>query len=518
MYRLSFLLCWWPLLLPAQDFTARLDRMLEANFTPDAPGISLLVYQEDRVLYARQRGLAELSHDVPLGSTTRFSVGSLTKQFTAALVLHLQDRGLLDVQDSVGRYLPTFRAPITLHQLLNHTSGMPDYPRDPELRARMRNGLTPPDVLRWAATQAPAFPPGTEYAYSNTGYFLLGAIIESVTGSTYEEVLRQRIFAPAGMKHSSCQDFFGVQPRRATGYDRDDTGAVVLATPHAYSYAAGGIFSTAADLARWHTYLQGEKFLSPAARTAIFSDTGYGWEKASLAGQDTWEHTGYEPGFKASCVYVPEAELYVVALQNTEAGSATPFVLRTAALALGTPFPAWEEAPSPPPTATAFTGRFTFPGNKVREVRRQDDRLFWHSPGRVDQPLFFRNDSTLFFREGYRQLVFSPDYATVRYRGRTERIRGVRTGEVAQSSGQATELDPTALEAYVGDYRTEAFTVHIFRRAEELFAQPEGSDALALTPVGEGKFRIPAIGAELTFSAGELTILLDGQTLRGRRQ
>ena len=230
------------------------------------------------------------------------------------------------MSDTIGDHLPEYPAVgagITLHQLLSHTAGLFNYTDDAELMARRDQPITPSELLATFSERPLEFEPGSQFRYSNSGDAVLGAIIERVTGETYAEYMQQAIFEPAGLERTTVGDAEGWLDR-ANGYTSDALGGLVLAPPIDMSlpFAAGAIRSTAIDLARWHTVLGTDLLLSAQSReqltTPVLEGFAYGWEISERDGLEVVRHSGGIDGFISDLVRVPELDLAVVVLQNSD--------------------------------------------------------------------------------------------------------------------------------------------------------------------------------------------------------
>ncbi len=273
----------------------------------------------------RGYGKANLHAGAVPDESTRFRVGSITKQMTAACVLQLAERGKLDVSDPVTKHLPDFpRATgdgITLRHLLSQTSGLPSYTDDAALMAARGTPHTPAEVRAVFQSAPLHFAPGTRWEYSNSNYYLLGLVIEKVSGVTYERYLQEQVLGPAGMTRTSTVDAPDA-PNTAVGYDRDDDENLIVAHPVDASvpYAAGALRSTALDLARWDQALAGTTVLSEAAKakmlTPVLDHYGYGVGVDELDGHRLVTHGGGIDGFNAVLMRIPDAGVAIVALAN----------------------------------------------------------------------------------------------------------------------------------------------------------------------------------------------------------
>jgi CubicO group peptidase (beta-lactamase class C family) len=261
--------CCWLLLyllghvLPsrAQQFAPAWDSLLTKQFPATGPGATVLVAQAGQVLYRRAFGQADLERHVALTPDYRFRLGSLTKQFTACAILKLAEEGKLSVHDELTRYLPDYPTQghsLTIEQVLTHTAGIPDYTHQPTFTPEFqRQDLTPRQLVTLIEAQPLDFVPGTQFRYSNSGYVLLGYLIEVVSGQSYERYLQDTFFTPLGMSHTGYDHPEQVIPERAAGYQPglagyENAAALSMSLP----YAAGALLANADDLLRWYEALR----------------------------------------------------------------------------------------------------------------------------------------------------------------------------------------------------------------------------------------------------------------------
>lgn len=272
-------------------------------------------------------GLADDEGAVPNTVDTVFRIGSLTKQFTAAAVLQLAEARKLTLSDPISKHYPAVPAAwreATLLQLLNHSAGVPSYTNLPgyfETQAKVDR--TPAQVVALTAGQPLDFKPGSRWAYSNTGYTLLGLVIETVSGQAYPSYLRDYVLAPLGLDDTGYDDGRAPVAGMASGYAKAKAGRVrapslSMATP----YAAGSLYSTASDLLAWSNALQAGKVLSAASLRAMFTDYGFryglGQFVETRGGHRCWSHSGFISGFRSALAFFPDQRLTIAILANIE--------------------------------------------------------------------------------------------------------------------------------------------------------------------------------------------------------
>lgn len=282
---------------------------------------AVLVARDGKILLDKGYGFANLEWDIPNSPTAKFRIASLTKQFTAASVFVLADRGKLNVDDPVGKYMPDAPAAwdkITIYNLLTHTSGIPNSYDGITSWAQTR---TPEELIGAFRNKPLDFPPGETRKYSNAGYYLLGYLIEKISGQSYGEFVRENIFKPLGMKDSGYDSNSAVIARRASGYvigaNGPENGRYYNET---LLFSAGGLYSTTEDLLRWEQGLFGGKLLTAASlkkmTTPYKHDFACGLVVSVIDGHNAIEHSGDMDGFNSDMVYYVEDKLFVVVINN----------------------------------------------------------------------------------------------------------------------------------------------------------------------------------------------------------
>lgn len=313
----------------ADTRTAQTDRLMQRYQGADVPGASLLILKDGQPLVSRGYGMADLEQHVAASATTDYRLASVTKQFIAAAILLLHQDGTLQLDDSIRQWLPTLPeddADITLENLLDHTGGLTDY--EDLIPADFTGQVSDADVLRWlSADDRHYFAPGKGYRYSNTGYVLLGLVIERASRMTLPAFLKQRIFEPLGMNHTLLYEHQRgpLVPNRAYGYtEQNGTWTRTDQSPTSATRGDGGIYSCIEDLAKWDAALYDDRLLSDASRKLAFSphvkvtgepyeaSYGFGWR---ITGDTLW-HSGESFGFRNVIVRWPKQHFTVILLSN----------------------------------------------------------------------------------------------------------------------------------------------------------------------------------------------------------
>lgn len=355
------------------------DAIFAAFTKPDTPGASLAVIRDGRIVYARGYGHATLSPATPVTTDTSFYIGSVSKQFTAAAIALLHQRGRLSLDDDVRQYvpeLPDYGRPITIRHCVHHTSGLRDY-----LALRDLAGADPnatfgdADVLALIRRQKGlSFEPGARYSYSNSGYFVLSLIIRRVTGQSLRDFAAANLFGPLGMTTAQFRDRHTQPiPHRADGY-KPAGGGFALDNPNFDVVGAGGVFMTARDFLAWDENFHSTKVGGPAFITLLQTpatlndgtrlDYAFGLRLGRYRGLDLVEHSGAYGGFRAHVIRFPAQRFSVVCFTNLSTALPSRLVRQVADLYLTEAFtgPAVaEDAESPAPAASQRSAAATSP-------------------------------------------------------------------------------------------------------------------------------------------------------------
>lgn len=366
--------------------------VLEATATATGPGVAVMIARGDTVLYRDARGVADIELGVPLKTDQVFEIASVTKMFTASLVLKLSEAGRLSLDDPLARYLPAFpnAGAITLRQLLNHTAGISDTTAPKDVQPGfLRRDVDTATLVGEIAKHPPAFAPGTDQAYSNAGYILLGAVIEKVTGKPWYAAMQDQLFAPLGLAHTRYGIAASVIPGRVAGYTTDTPDHAVRNAPFismTTPASAGGLVSTIDDLRTWMRALAGGRVIGEASYRQMIIPAvppgatpshpyGMGLYVWKVRGETMIGHTGQINGFAAVLAYLPSRDVTIVALGNDDNFDAQNFGRRLAAIVIGKPYPTVVGVPIPAADLLALAGSYQ-EGPLVRSLFVKDGRLY----------------------------------------------------------------------------------------------------------------------------------------------
>ena len=506
------------------DFRQRADAYLAEAWPADGPGAAVIITDDGETVYAAGRGLADLEARTPVAPQTVFRIGSITKQFTAAVIMQLVDEGRVSLDDPVSRFLPDYPQPgagATVRQLLNHTVGIQPYTGIPGWMAEQNTNrpyTTEQLIAVFRDLPAPSRP-GERFAYNNSGYVLLGAIIEAVSGMPWHQAIEQRIARPLGLETLRYGVAEAEMPRMARGYTSGEEGVrpanrIHMSVPH----AAGGLIGSVEDLARWAHALHHGRVVSPQSYERMTTPTtmpdgstvpyAFGLSNGEVRGRRAIEHGGGIFGFSTNSLYIPEADLFVAVFANSDEPRTAPGLVlrRLAAMALGDPYPTFERTNVDPASLEPFFGVYALPDNGgERRFYVRDGKLYTLRSGGSelealpagDNRFFYGPDNLTWFR-----LTRDSSGAPVmemHQNGETNAERSMRSGPIPPPPPVAA-VPRDVLESYVGRYTAGRGPVTIaWGEGDRLTIQLGSQRALALRPTSETEFGIEGVNARVVF-------------------
>lgn len=327
-----------------QDNHQKMDELVTAYANNGQFNGAVLVAQQGNVLFQKAYGLKDAEQRKPNAINSIFQIGSITKQFTAAVIMQLVQERKLSLQDTLGKFFKGFPNghKITIEHLLTHTSGMFNYTGDTNIMKRdVTRHYSRDEMIGIFQGYRSDFEPGTKWNYSNSGYSMLGYIIEKVTGKPYEQVMRKRIFRPLGMNQTGFDFTHLKDTNRTKGYFALDGSAAVPApiVDSTIAYSAGAMYSTLGDLLKWDRAIYSSKILKPQTWKTVFTPYknkyGYGWAIDSIYKRPAVMHSGGIHGFASYIMRFPEQELVVIAIDNASGTTLGRMSRDLAAIALG---------------------------------------------------------------------------------------------------------------------------------------------------------------------------------------
>ena len=531
---------------PAVSGVESYGGFLAEAYPADAPGAAAIVVRGGDVLYRGAVGMAELELGVSLSADHVFRLGSITKQFTAAAILLLEERGQLSVADEITEYLPEYPThghAITIEHLLTHTSGIFNYTDIPGYMVeKIRADLTTDELIDVFDQRAMNFPPGQRWSYSNSGYVLLGAIIERVSGQSYAEFVQRNIFDSLGMSNSH-HGGDQIIPGRAEGYS--GTGGEFTNSPFlsmSQPHAAGSLLSTVDDLARWNAGLFGDELLSPESVARMTTDYvlangepagyGYGFGVSTFRGQRAIAHGGGIPGFSTYATWLPESGVFVAVLSNHPESTIGPGYVaqQMAAEAIGDPFPQRTPISLDAETLADYVGIYRIDGETTRTVILEGGQLYTQRSGSSRHEIFPHAEDAFFYQQTLTHLTFERAAdgtvsAMLLYAdGGDEPEAAERVEGSVVESRVAAEVSAELYDLWAGTYQLRpGFELVITRDGDQLFSQATGQPPFELHPSSTVRFFVKEFEAELEFIAGddgrgrEVVLYQGGQELHAER-
>ena len=506
----------------ALPLAGKLDALFKPQYKAEDPGATVIVIKNGKTVFRKAYGAADVAAKTPLTPGTVLRLGSITKQFTAVAILMLAEEGKLALNDPITRFFPDYPTQgkvITIEHLLTHTSGIVSYTGKSGYVAAMAKDLTVAQMIDGFKNDPLEFEPGTQFRYNNSGYFLLGAIVERVSGTSYASFLEQRIFTPLGMKDTAYEGVERSNAPRATGYSAQDKG-FAPAQPLSMSqpYAAGALVSTVDDLAKWDAAIAAGKLLKPASWKQAFTPYklspekstgyGYGWGVGTLQGTPVVDHGGGINGFRTHALRLPQQKVFVAVLSNADSGNANPEVLakKAAALAIGKPIMEPKEIKLDAGALDAFTGVYETDDKDKRTFTSRDGKLMMARGDRSPSALTPYSKNGFFVPGTLARFEFERDaqgkvtHVTVDNEG--NRVRNERVGD-APAEREAVKIDNAGFDARAGTYQlAPQFTIALSREGDRYFAQATGQRKIEIFPASEDVFFSRDVKAELRFGKG----------------
>ncbi len=501
---------------PAPAMTTEFDKLLSEQFKPDETGCAALVAVKGQVVYRKAFGMANLELNVAMKPEMVFRVGSITKQFTAVAILQLMEQGKLSLQDEITKFIPDYPThgyKITVEHLLTHTSGIKSYTNVPEFGDYRRQDKKPEEVIKIFRNQPMEFAPGTKWNYNNSGYFILGYIIEKVSGLTYQEYIDKNIFKPLGMSSSLYGSDTKIVKNRASGYQPGSDGVenadmISMSLP----YAAGSIQSTVDDLFKWNQALHSYKLLKKetldkAFKEYILSDGkgtsyGYGWMLKQLQGRPTIEHGGAINGFLCNAIYLPQQDVFVAVFSNNNAKSPDLVSLKMAAIAIEKPVN-MNEIKIDATLLDNYAGVYENSEGVKRTISKEGNQLYSQRQGSQRLEIKPNGRDSFFFDNSLTVITFSRDAAGKITEAvtddRGQKVTWKKTDEKVTAKKEMT-VDGEKLQQYVGEYELQpGFVMTVTRDGNRLFTQATGQSKVEVYAESETKFFLKVVEAQIEF-------------------
>jgi CubicO group peptidase (beta-lactamase class C family) len=402
--------------------TAAFDKIYSSKYPADGPGCAVLIARRGEVIYRKAFGMVNLELKVPMVPENIFRIASLTKQFTAVAILQLHEKGLLNIEDDIKKYIPDFPSTdkITIANLASHTSGIKNIYEAIVPKGITRKSSTPAELVELIKSFPSDFKPGTSYHYSNSGYILLGYIIEKVSGKSYEQYISDNIFKPLKMNRAYYDHLATVIPGRASGYAisaNEFVNADFL--DQSFPYAAGALMMSVDDMYKWnkglYTYTIIKKETLEKASTPFTLSDGnmstysFGWGIGSFMGSPSLQHSGGIEGFSTFAIYLPSEDVFAVGFSNLMNKDVSVPTRLAAAVAVGK----LTLPPSvlPEKVTNRYLGTYQFPdGHEVKIYKENANCFMKDANSPVPWQMHFTDEKTFYCEEVFPNThVFTSD-------------------------------------------------------------------------------------------------------------
>lgn len=524
---------------------AKIDAVMSAVYKPGQPGAAIIVQKDGRTIIRKGYGMADLELGVPVTPDMVFRLGSITKQFTAVSILSLAQEGKLSLQDEITKFLPDYPTQgkrITVEHLLTHTSGIQSYTDMPEWLPLWRKDMTPKELVDLFKDKPMQFEPGRSWSYNNSGFVLLGAIIEKVSGKTYEQFVDERIFKPLGMSSSYYGSTERIIPRRIPGYEEGESGFVNASyLSMTQPYAAGSLLSTVDDLARWSEAVFAGKVVGKAwldkALTPFklvngeSTGYGYGWFVAEVGGHRSIEHGGGINGFTTYEMTFPDDHLFIAILTNSAIAGRDPEprAVKIAWLALGLTEPERKVVSVTAKDLDGIAGVYVNERQDEYYFSRSGAKLFAQSKGGAKNELYPASATEFFLRDNPARFTFVSSgggpVTGLRIQSRIGPAQiFAKTDKPLPQERQAVKIEAALFDRLAGEYELAPnFTITILRRGDKLISHATGQPEVELFPESETRFFLKVVDAQVDFTldaSGRATGLVlhqGGQDLPARK-
>ncbi|WP_265569927.1 serine hydrolase domain-containing protein [Sphingomicrobium nitratireducens] len=512
---------------------AELAAILADAYDVDGPGGAVIVTKGGRTIFHAARGMADIEAGRRMVPTERYFLASISKAISAATVASLAEDGLLSLDDPIGNHVGGFNPKVagaTIRQLLNHTSGITDITKQPGwIEENKHRSFSSQQIVDMLSALPAKSEPGERFEYNNSGYMLLGVIIEKVTGKPWTEAMATRVAGPLGLTSLMENEVTMV------GYDGPDASAAAVPAfeDKGIAGAAGGLSGSLADLATFANALYHEKLLGaemtrealamPRLASGEESRYGFGFRIGQLYGGKTYFQGGAMDGVRTEMLYVPEGDVVVAVFANSTSPKSQPRALaeRMAAAAMGRPFPIFVEEPLDIARAKPMIGTYEVEGRKIQFLER-DGKLWFAAEGSSALPVTYFGERRFFFekeRGDWFEFVRGPDGGPMlRFHDAAyeEPVDARRIGGIEES----VVIDPGRLAALVGAYRMETdVVVHVEKDNEgKLTLRQDGKEeSMPLRALDQAMFAVDGTPMKLEF-IGEGSRVEEVKLYRGARE
>ena len=452
----------------------------------------------------------------------------------------LLEQGKLKLDDEITKFLPdypTHGKTITVHHLLTHTSGIKSYTSMEGIRDIARKELSPIELIDFFKNEDMDFEPGEEYRYNNSGYIILGYIIEKLSDQSYAEFVAENIFEKIGMNASTYGSMTKIIKNRASGYQDNDGYVNANFLDLSIPYAAGSLMSNVDDMLKWQQAIKKNVIIKQETIDLAFTNYtlnngeainyGYGWGLNDLNGVPSIEHGGGIFGFTTQGVYVPSEDLYVIVLTNCSCNSPGTVTTKIAALAIGKPYPDLSNVVAlNKQELEKWVGAYEFEAGVVRFIKLEGEQLLSQREGSSVFKIYPLTPNRFYFEGGLIEYSFSENEGKrkVIFKNRKNISNGVETDKEPEAEKESIAVLPSILNQYVGKYKLQpGFVLEVTTKGNQLYAQATGQPIAELFAETDTSFFLKVVAASIDFNKGDdgdvtsLTLHQGGQDMVGKK-
>ncbi len=529
MKRSSGLILFFPFVLllascasRTRNLQSKIDQYMQASMKIDHFMGSILVALHGEVIVSKGYGMANEELGIPNTPQTEFRIGSITKQFTAMAILQLVAKGKLNVQDHICEYVPDCPKdwqPITIYNLLTHTSGIPNFTSFPNYLKEESQPTTPTELLALFKDKPLDFKPGTKFSYSNSGYEVLGYIIQRVSGTTYQDFLQKNIFQPLEMEDSGYDKSHPTAKIHAQGYTYTPSGYkpsryVNMTVP----FSAGALYSTVLDLYKWDRALHAGKLiprklldemLAPQVSMGgpLKAHYGFGWVISTEYGHKEISHGGGIEGFTSLNSWFPDDDAYIIVLDNVTSPEVGAVGRALAAILFGKKYEIPRERKAiamQPDELQKFVGQYQLAPKFIITIRRTGDQLEAQATDQPSVAIFPESKLKFFYKVVDAQLSFvtsaKGDVTGLVLHQNGQGVPGKKISNTVPAFPKTISMPVSVLERYVGKYELAPdFVITITLAGDQLQAQATGQPSAPIFPESASEFFYKVVDAQITF-------------------
>jgi len=499
----------------AQKYEKQFNKMLNEKYLPTEPGATALVAINGEIVYYKAFGIANLELNVKMEPDMVFEIGSITKQFTAVSILMLKEQGKLNLDDDITKFIkdyPTHGHNISIHHLLTHTSGIKSYTSMENWAPVWRKDFEPNELIDFFKNEPMDFAPGEEFRYNNSAYFILGYIIEKVSGQTYEQFIETNIFKHLGMNSSFYGSNSEIIKKRAYGYQKQEDFVNAEYLSLTQPYAAGSIMSTVNDLFIWNRAIRSNKLIKKESIELAFTNYelnngekinyGYGWFINEINGSPTIEHGGGIFGYITNSIYKPNEDVFIAVFSNCDCNGPGQISTEMAAIAIGKPYPNEKDIVSlESDYLKKLVGVYDFEDSTSRIITLEGNQLYSQRKGSTKFKLFSINEDLFFFENSFATIQFKENGNELEsiFISRINKTKGVKTDKPIPVHNEI-QLNSEILKKYIGVYEINpGFNITITLEDGKLMSQATGQEKFEIFAESQTNFFLKVVDAQIEF-------------------